>query len=69
MLAAAARLGDDLPMRRADRLFLIIHALRGRTARSRIDALDVTGEVFVESDGRDMNAYLKAMRGYYAGLE
>ncbi|MDE3071339.1 MAG: YafY family transcriptional regulator [Pseudomonadota bacterium] len=35
----------------------------------RIDALDETGDVFVESDGRDLGAYLKAMRGHYAGLE
>lgn len=35
----------------------------------RIDMLDETGEVFDERPGRDMEGYLKAMRGYYAGME
>ncbi len=45
-LAARKRLGDDVPMRRADRLFLIIHALRGRRtalpARQLADTLGVS---------------------------
>jgi predicted DNA-binding transcriptional regulator YafY len=46
LLAVAARLGDDARMRRADRLFLIIHALRGRRtalqARSLANTLGVS---------------------------
>ncbi|OOG43679.1 YafY family protein [Rhodanobacter sp. C05] len=35
----------------------------------RIDELAETGEVFDEGDGRNLDAYLLAMRGYYAGME
>jgi len=35
----------------------------------RIDALDETGEVFQVTPGRDLDAYLLAMRGYYSGME
>jgi predicted DNA-binding transcriptional regulator YafY len=35
----------------------------------RIDELGETGEVFDELDGRNLDAYLLAMRGYYAGME
>ncbi|WP_158754802.1 YafY family protein [Dyella sp. S184] len=35
----------------------------------RIDELAETGEVFDELDGRNLDAYLLAMRGYYAGME
>lgn len=35
----------------------------------RIDTLGETGEVFAAVAGRDLDAYLQAMRGYYAGLE
>ncbi|WP_049623448.1 helix-turn-helix transcriptional regulator [Frateuria defendens] len=35
----------------------------------RIDALEETGEVFTGGEGRNLEAYLAAMRGYYAGLE
>ncbi len=35
----------------------------------RIDDLTETGEVFDEADGRNLDAYLLAMRGYYAGME
>ncbi|MFC5527599.1 helix-turn-helix transcriptional regulator [Rhodanobacter ginsengisoli] len=35
----------------------------------RIDALDETGEGFDERPGRDMDAYLKAMRGYDTGMK
>jgi len=35
----------------------------------RIDDLTETGEVFSEADGRNLDAYLLAMRGYYAGME
>jgi predicted DNA-binding transcriptional regulator YafY len=45
-LAVAERLGDHVWMRRADRLFLIIHALRGRRtalpARQLAETLDVS---------------------------
>ena len=34
----------------------------------RIDAIDETGEVFAGRPGRDLDAYLLAMRGYYAGV-
>ncbi|HEV2678976.1 MAG TPA: YafY family protein [Rhodanobacter sp.] len=35
----------------------------------RIDELAETGEVFDELDGRNLDAYLLATRGYYAGME
>jgi predicted DNA-binding transcriptional regulator YafY len=35
----------------------------------RIDALTETGECFVPQASRDLDAYLRAMRGYYAGME
>ncbi|OOG53276.1 YafY family protein [Rhodanobacter sp. C03] len=35
----------------------------------RIDELAETGELFDEGDGRNLDAYLLAMRGYYAGME
>ena len=35
----------------------------------RIDELAETGEVFDEGGGRNLDAYLLAMRGYYAGME
>ena len=35
----------------------------------RIDELAETGEIFNEGDGRNLDAYLLAMRGYYAGME
>jgi predicted DNA-binding transcriptional regulator YafY len=34
----------------------------------RIDRLDETGECFATGKGRDLDAYLDAMRGYYAGV-
>ncbi|KRF00579.1 DNA-binding transcriptional regulator [Frateuria sp. Soil773] len=35
----------------------------------RIDTLGETGECFGEAAGRNLDAYLEAMRGYYAGME
>lgn len=35
----------------------------------RIDKLAETGEVFDEGDGRNLDGYLLAMRGYYAGMD
>jgi predicted DNA-binding transcriptional regulator YafY len=35
----------------------------------RIDRLEETGEVFESPSGRNLEAYLQAMRGYYSGLE
>ncbi len=35
----------------------------------RIDRLEETAELFEEGPGRDMDAYLKAMRGYYDGMD
>ena len=53
-LAVAARLGDDLPMRRADRLFLIIHALRGRRTALRARQLAATLGVSLRTVYRDV---------------
>lgn len=35
----------------------------------RIDTLGETGERFGEQEGRNLDAYLAAMRGYYAGMD
>lgn len=35
----------------------------------RIEDVAGTGEVFDEADGRNLDAYLEAMRGYYAGMD
>jgi len=35
----------------------------------RIDEVAETGELFDELEGRNLDAYLRAMRGYYAGME
>ncbi|PWK92564.1 helix-turn-helix transcriptional regulator [Fulvimonas soli] len=35
----------------------------------RIEALEETGECFADVAGRNLDAYLQAMRGYYAGME
>jgi predicted DNA-binding transcriptional regulator YafY len=35
----------------------------------RINEIAKTGETFDEGDGRNLDAYLLAMRGYYAGME
>ncbi|KZC16679.1 MULTISPECIES: helix-turn-helix transcriptional regulator [unclassified Rhodanobacter] len=35
----------------------------------RIDELAETGEVFADRTGRNLDAYLQSMRGYYAGME
>jgi predicted DNA-binding transcriptional regulator YafY len=35
----------------------------------RIDAIDETGACFADDPGRNLDAYLQAMRGYYSGMD
>jgi len=53
-VAAPASVGDDGPMRRADRLFLIIHALRGRRTALQARQLAQTLGVSLRTVYRDV---------------